>query len=167
MDQRAETISRRELLYLTLASPFAAALLPSAGYAQRPTVTQLSRQSFLSARGRVVPLDAGNSPALKLERRWSGAICTAKVTNSGKTPIRVKEVVMFEIPHSMPAGTRIYGEGFQMLSQTGGTISEFVDYGSHTDAKHYKMPIPAGARAFYGMMTLAYDNGDNDLIAFT
>ena len=54
-----------------------------------------------------------------------------------------------------------------MLSQTGGTLASPVDYGSYTDAKHYKMPIPADARAFYGMMTLAAADGNHDLLAFT
>lgn len=54
-----------------------------------------------------------------------------------------------------------------MLSQTGGTVSAPVDLGSYTDAKHYKIPIPADARAFFGMMTLAYGDGENDLLAFT
>ena len=167
MNQGAEKITRRELLSLTLASPLAAALFSASAAADRGPVTRLTRQVLTAAPSRVISVDSANSTAaLKLDRRWAGPVCTTKLTNAGSTSIRVKEVVMFEIPHAFPPETRLYGEGFQMLSQTGGTIAEPIDYGSHTDAKHYKMPIPADARAFYGMMTLAYADGENDLLAF-
>ena len=53
-----------------------------------------------------------------------------------------------------------------MLSQTGGTLGKPEDLSGLTDAKHYKMPIPTGARAVYGMMTLS-DQGIHNLLAFT
>jgi alpha-galactosidase len=168
MNQGAERLTRRELLCLTLASPLAAALFPLTSSARRGPITRLTRQAVVAAPSRVVLEDAESATAaLKLDRRWVGPICSAKLTNTGKTPVRVKEVVMFEIPHALSPETRLYGEGFQMLSQTGGTIAEPIDYGSHTDAKHYKMPIPADFSAFYGMMTFAGTDGENDLLAFT
>src|SRR6185436_5143961 len=73
--------------------------------------------------------------------------------------------------------TRLYGEGFQMLSQTGGTLGKPADLGNYTDAKHYKLPVPEGSRTLYGMMTLApplanaggsdRTEGGNFLLAFT
>ena len=33
-----------------------------------------------------------------------------------------------------------------MLSQTGGTVGAITDLGNYTDAKHYRLPEPAGAR---------------------
>ena len=168
MNQRAETLTRRELLCLALASPLAGAFLTSNTSAQTDPSTRLNKQALVNAHSRVVPIDiAGSIEAIRLDRRWTGTFCSPKLTNTGKTPVRIKEVVLFEIPHRLSPETRLYGEGFQMLSQTGGTIAETIDYGSHTDAKHYKMPIPSDARAFYGMMTLAYADGENDLLAFT
>jgi alpha-galactosidase len=75
--------------------------------------------------------------------------------------------VLFQIGSVLKPDTRVYGEGFQMLSQTSGTIAKALDLSNLTDAKHYKMPIPAGARAFYGMMTLAETGSLNHLLAFT
>lgn len=168
MNHRAETLTRRELLCLALASPLVGAFPASAASAQPDPITRLNKQAFVNAGTRIIPADGAQSiEAIRLDRRWTGTICNAKLTNTGKTPVRIKEVVLFEIPHALSPGTRLYGEGFQMLSQTGGTIAEAVDYGSHTDAKHYRMPIPSDARAFYGMMTLAYGDGENDLLAFT
>ncbi|HKG99074.1 MAG TPA: glycoside hydrolase family 36 protein, partial [Pyrinomonadaceae bacterium] len=62
---------------------------------------------------------------------------------------------------------RLYGEGFQMLSQTGGTLGQPADLGNYTDAKHYKLPAPVNAKAFYGMMTLSPSPNDHHLLAFT
>ncbi|HET6893660.1 MAG TPA: glycoside hydrolase family 36 protein, partial [Pyrinomonadaceae bacterium] len=54
-----------------------------------------------------------------------------------------------------------------MLSQTGGTLGKPTDLGNYTDAKHYKMPAPDGAKAFYGLLTLSESTGQNFLLAFT
>src|SRR5688572_4490932 len=100
MNQRADRITRRELLSLTLASPLAAALFSVSAAHGRDPVTRLTRQVFANAAGRVIPVDAGSATAaLKLDRRWVGPICTTTLTNAGGMPVRVKEVVMFEIPH--------------------------------------------------------------------
>ena len=42
-----------------------------------------------------------------------------------------------------------------MLSQTGGTLGAITDLGNYTDAKHYRLPEPAGARVVYNLLTLA------------
>jgi alpha-galactosidase len=87
--------------------------------------------------------------------------------NHGKESVPVKEVVLFDLTLPLPPSTRIYGEGFQMLSQNGGTLGQPLDLGNYADAKHYRLPVPEGARAFYGMMTLAGPDGRNFLWAFT
>ena len=87
--------------------------------------------------------------------------------NEGREPVRLKEVVLFDINLSLPPATRLYAEGFQMLSQNGGTLGEPADLGSYTDAKHYKMAAPAEGRAFYGLITLSPPQGPAQLMAFT
>ena len=62
------------------------------------------------------------------------------------------EVVLFDVPHALPPETHVYGEGFQMLSQTGGTIGQPADLGDYTDAKHYRMPQPADATVAYSLL---------------
>jgi alpha-galactosidase len=76
-------------------------------------------------------------------------------------------VVLFDLHLPLPPSTRLYGEGFQMLSQTGGTLAAPADLGNYTDAKHYKMPAPAGAKAMYGIMMLSPSATENHLLAFT
>jgi alpha-galactosidase len=154
-------ISRRKILELALVSPLAAAL-------PRVVEAQDLRSSFLKSPGRVVPLVEGADVSqVKLERRWKGLACYAQLINQGQTPVKIKEVVLFDLQLSLPATTRLYGEGFQMLTQSGGTLGQPADLGNYTDAKHYKLPAPEGAKAFYGMMMLSPTSTDNHLLAFT
>ncbi|MFL6467149.1 MAG: glycoside hydrolase family 36 protein [Pyrinomonadaceae bacterium] len=167
MHHKPELITRRDLIRLTLVSPLAVALLPAFSGAQT-RVTKLNKRVFLESPFKIIPTDeAGPIDKLRLTREWLGSFCRSRIANTGSQSVKVKEIVLFDIPHSIPNQTRLYGEGFQMLSQTGGTIGNPKDLGSHTDIKHYKMPIPADTRAFYGMMTLASEDGNNDLLAFT
>src|SRR5262249_36537172 len=86
---------------------------------------------------------------------WTGSFCRSTIVNRSRSPARVKEIVLFDVAHAWPDTTRLYGEGFQMLSQTGGTLGNPVDLGNYTDATHYRMPQPADATVAYGMVTLS------------
>jgi alpha-galactosidase len=159
-------LTRREMLSLAVASPLLAAV-PSER-AQLGRASSLDLRSLIKAPSAVVPAgDSASVSHLKLVRQWKGALCRSRLTNQGRQPERIKEVVLFDLALSLPHTTSLYGEGFQMLSQTSGTIGKPIDLGNYTDNKHYKMPIPAGARCFYGVMSLSPSAGENHLLAFT
>ena len=152
-------ISRRQILELALLSPLTAAL---------PRLVQGQKLSLREAPSAVVPVDEGDDVSrVKVERRWKGLVCQSRVVNEGAKPVRIKEVVLFDLVLSLPGTTRLYGEGFQMLSQSGGTLGQPADLGNYTDAKHYKLPAPNNAKAFYGMMMMSPSPRDNHLLAFT
>src|SRR5262249_6597301 len=65
------------------------------------------------------------------------------------------------------ASTGLYGEGFQMLSQTGGTLGSPLDYSQYTDAKHYRLRASEGSRACYGLLTLTPPGEPASVVAFT
>ena len=154
-------ISRRRILELALVSPLAAAL-------PRMAQAQGLQRSLFDAPGRVVPLIEGADVSrVNVERRWKGSICNAQLVNHGRVPVRIREVVLFDLQLPLPASTRLYGEGFQMLSQTGGSLGQPTDLGNYTDAKHYKLTVPVTAKAFYGMMTLSPSTREHHLLAFT
>ena len=154
------------MLNLALGSPLLA-LVPSINRAQEKA-KRLDLQSFVQAPSAVVPVgDASGLKQVKLARQWRGSLCRSRLINSGRESVRVKEVVLFDLALSLPPETRLYGEGFQMLSQTGGTLGQPEELGNYTDAKHYKLLIPGGARAFFGLMTLAPPEGGHHLLAFT
>jgi len=108
--------------------------------------TALTLESLKSSPGRPVRATA-TAPAeqdLRLTRQWVGRLCKSTLTNTGSKPIRVREAVLFSVPHNFPTGTAIYGEGFTMLSQTGGNIANPIDLGSFSDRAHYRIPQPLG-----------------------
>jgi len=104
--------------------------------------------------------------ALKLSGTREGDLYRARLTNTGKTPVHVKEVALFRIEHDFPGDTTLYGESFQMLSQTGGTLANPVNLG-YDELAHYKIPQPPDARVITGMMTLTPPGGPTHLLAFT
>ena len=109
-------------------------------------------------------------PGVVLDREWQGNVCKSRIVHQlergrVQSPARV-DVVLFRIEHALPPETRIYGESFQMLSQTAGTLAKPVDLG-YSELQHYKMPQPDGVRAFSGMLTLTPPDGDTVLLAFT
>jgi alpha-galactosidase len=163
----SEGISRREVLKAALASPIVAAASVLAR-SPEPKPDQLSQGLIAGTHGQVVAVDdAVAARQVKLVRSWHGPICNSRVTNHGRKPVRLREVVLFDIPLSESPTTTLYGEGFQMLTQTGGTLGEPVNYSQYTDARHYKLPQPTDARVFYGMMTLSPPTDGHKLFAFT
>lgn len=98
---------------------------------------------------------------------WERARARPRVTNRGSAAVRVKEVIVFSRVFAMAPSTAIYGEGFQMLTQTGGTILAPADLSQYTDAKHYRIPASGEGRAYYGLLTLTPPGEETQLFAFT
>ncbi len=90
----------------------------------------------------------------------------AELTNSGQSA-KIDEVVICDIPTHFPEESGLYGEGFTMLSQTGGTIGHPVDIGAYTDHRHYKMPMPAEATTVYNVLTISPPGKPTILMGFT
>ena len=66
----------------------------------------------------------GEGGGLRSDSSVTGTARTAVLASSTPAPhpSRIREVVLFDVVHGLPAETALYGEGFQMLSQTGGTL---------------------------------------------
>jgi alpha-galactosidase len=152
------TLSRRTVLQL-------AASLPAAAWLQR--VNALDATAFTGAPWKAVAADETAAPAaVQLTRTWNEGRCQFVLRNTGSTPVALKEVVLFEVRHALPRETPVYGEGFQMLSQTGGTLNALTDLGNYTDREHYKLPQPPGASVVYNLLTLESPNA-HQILAFT
>ncbi|MBI4889753.1 MAG: alpha-galactosidase [Acidobacteria bacterium] len=122
---------------------------------------------WMAAPPRAIATDGSAAPGCRVERRWQGRLCRARVTNRGKNPVALREIVLFEGNHGCGAETPIYGEGFTMLSQTGGTIAAPAQIGNYTDRKHYKIPEPADATTLYNLLCLSPAGQPHTLLAFT
>ena len=155
--------SRREILSFAILSPLSRLALQgtSGGY------EQLTQRAVERATGYVVPIEGESIGGVKLYRRWTGPLCRSSVTNTGRNPVRLAQVVLFDLTNTLPSETALYGEGFQMLSQTGGTLGQPADLGNYTDAKHYRLPAPSDTKALYGMMTLSPPDHGHQMLAFT
>lgn len=163
---KAKELTRREVLRAALVTP-ALAALPKLAQAQHRSVKLFGRQTLVKAPGFVVPSGGQSVRQVKLSRQWRGSLCRSRLINQGQENVQVKEVVVFDLKMDLPSETRLYGEGFQMLTQSGGTLGQPLDLGNYTDAKHYRLAAPEAAKAFYGMMTLAPPGDANFLLAFT
>ena len=138
-------MNRRELLALAIGSP----LLALGGREAPP-----KRLALADAPWRVITSDGRPATDVRIERTWNGSICRSRAVNRGKQAVHLREIVLFDAPHDLPPDTPFYGEGMQMLTQTGGTIGKPIDLGNYTDPKHYKLPEPAGAKTVYGLTVL-------------
>ncbi len=112
-----------------------------------------------------------DSPAtddqVEIRRDWQDNSCKVTLVNGGLRPVRVHEVVVASVPHGLPLETPMWGEGFTMLSQTGGTIGAPIDLGGYTDRQHYRIPQPADATTVYGALTLSPPGQPHVVLAFT
>jgi alpha-galactosidase len=116
---------------------------------------------------RAIATDGSVVAACRVSRRWSGSVCRSSVTNTGRTPVALREIVLFEGVHGYSAQSPFYGEGFTMLSQTGGTLGQPEAIGGYLDSKHYKIPEPEGATTVYGAACVSPANDRHELMAFT
>ena len=137
------------------------------GLAALPLAQVLNRRPARSLRGRVIALDGTDAAGVELTKDWRDAYCRSRVTNRTSRAIHIKEVVLFDAELAMPPETTLYGEGFQMLTQTGGTLAAPVDFSQYTDAKHYRIAEAEQARSFYGLVTLTPPDRGTTLCAFT
>jgi alpha-galactosidase len=155
-------MNRRTFLDVAAAS----ALVPRLSLAADKT--RLDFDDLRGARGWVVPVDP-KAPGLadvRLERDGGPRRWTPRLVNKGKRPVRIREVIVFSLPHRLPADTQLYGESFQMLSQTTGTIGKPNDLG-YSEPSHYKIPGPTDATVVTGLLTLTPPGQPTQALAFT
>ena len=113
-----------------------------------------------------VGLDGRRIDHVEILCTWSGTLCRLRAINRGPS-VRVKEIVVASQRLVLPADTALYGEGFQMLSQTAGTVGSPADLSQYTDARHYRIPAASDTRSYYGLLTVTPSNADTRLFAFT
>ena len=156
-------MNRRDFIRLSAGSLAAACWSPRS---QGSPVTL--REKLRRSPGRIVPSLPAEDAAkhVELERSWDNDVCRLKLVNRGKQSVRSKEVVVCEVHHGLPGETALYGESFQMLSQTAGTLSNPVDLG-YSELKHYRIPQPAEALALSGLLTLSPPGKQSLLLGFS
>ena len=97
----------------------------------------ISRRTFLELTAWAATVASGR---IEVNVTRQGPLVRPRVRNRGRAPVRVNDVVVFEEALSLPADTALYGEGFQMLTQTAGTLAAPLNLSQYTDAGHYRIP---------------------------
>jgi alpha-galactosidase len=142
------------------------ALVPL-GTALAAPAARMDLAALRAAPARAVPVDPQGAGKVQVERSWDGGHCRARVVNHGTQPVKLREVVLASVAHGLPDETQLYGESFQMLSQTVGTLGKPIDLG-YAEVKHYKIPQPPDVTAVVtGLLTLSPPGGDALALAFT
>jgi alpha-galactosidase len=104
---------------------------------------------------------------LRLNTTWKGDRCSFSLTNISRQPVKVGNIILFDLPqHGLKSSTPVYGEGFQMLTDTKGILGAAYPSG-YADADHYKIPQPDGIRTVYGMMTMDLGTDGHVLLGFS
>jgi len=143
-------------------------LMLTSGLTAADTEPMLDPSVLADAKGWVEVSDPSvDATQVALDRTWEGPFCLSKITNKGERPVRVKEIVLFRLPHALPPQTEFYGEGFTMLSQTGGTLEKPENIGGYLDKAHYRLPQPEDATVVYELLLLAPPASQQRLLGFT
>jgi len=124
---------------------------------------QNSPSKVEDAQGNLISADQ-----LIVERKWEGTICKSTVKNVGNTSLKPANIILFDLPeHGLNPKSPVYGEGFQMLAQNGGTLDSLINIGPYPDPKHYRIPNLHGLTTAYGVMSVSLNPDDHLLMGFT
>src|SRR5579884_4281633 len=104
---------------------------------------------------------------IEVNRIWDGNICRSVVTNRGTEAVRLREVVLFAGRLDLAPTTAIYGEAYQTLSQTIGTLANPVNVSRYSDHEHYRMPSTPGMITVYNTVVLSVPPDRYVLSGFT
>ncbi len=134
-------------------------------------VASLTAQSITEAIKNSKPLvvlkDGSLSADVKIDRKWNGNNCKISITNNNSSTVKIKEVILFSADKLFAGGTPVYGEGFQLLSQTGGTLAQPKNIGYFTESKHYQLAEPPGYKVVYNLLHLSPSPNDQYLLGFS
>lgn len=115
---------------------------------------------------RIVVTGKEDTDALKLTREYCGTCIRFQIENTGKKAIPIKEICLLEGKVTLLPETRFYAEGYNKLSQYGGTIGNPESIGNYTDKDHYRLPTTDQMFTAYNMLLIYEGDGICDLIGF-
>jgi alpha-galactosidase len=105
---------------------------------------------------------------LKISRQWTGNICKTTLKNTSTRSLYPSNVILFNLSnHTLNPDCMVYGDGFQMLHQNGGTLARRDNIGAYPDNQHYKIPDPHGLPTAYGVLAISIKPDDCLLLGFT
>lgn len=113
----------------------------------------------LLARLRQLPADPALPDTLLQTRQWEGPLCRVRLDNTGKQSEAVHHWRLFEGDLGLAPDAAIYGEGFQMLAQTGGRWNAPEHLGRCPDASVYRITADHGYHTVHNLLLVALEGG--------
>ncbi|MFQ2545707.1 glycoside hydrolase family 36 protein [Aeromonas caviae] len=113
----------------------------------------------LLARLRQLPADPALPDTLRQTRQWEGPLCRVRLDNTGKQSEAVHHWRLFEGDLGLAPDSAIYGEGFQMLAQTGGRWNAPEHLGRCPDASVYRITADHGYHTVHNLLLVAQEGG--------
>ncbi|MGU5686930.1 MULTISPECIES: glycoside hydrolase family 36 protein [Aeromonas] len=113
----------------------------------------------LLARLRQLPADPALPDTLLQTRQWEGPLCRVRLDNTGKQSEAVHHWRLFEGDLGLAPDAAIYGEGFQMLAQTGGHWNAPEHLGRCPDASVYRITADHGYHTVHNLLLVAQEGG--------
>ena len=115
----------------------------------------------------IFKLNSNLDNGLILNSKWNGNTCDITLTNNSDSEQIIGDITLFTAEMIYPKDTEFYGEGFNMLSQYGGTIEDFKLLGSYSDYDHYRLKKPNNINQVYNMLLIFPKEQDSLLIGFS
>ena len=113
----------------------------------------------LLARLRQLPADPALPDTLLQTRQWEGPLCRVRLDNTGEQSEAVHHWRLFEGDLGLAPDAAIYGEGFQMLAQTGGRWNAPEHLGRCPDASVYRITADHGYHTVHNLLLVALEGG--------
>lgn len=110
------------------------------------------------------PVSADN---YKISAVWEGEICRLQFISTGPEKLYPGKTAVLKMDMPFAPETPVYGEGYNKLSQYGGTAGHVSLIGTLGDYGHYKLPKPEGYQQVYNMVRFAPEDSENLLMGFT
>lgn len=125
----------------------------------------------ISASVRLSDETIASEKEISVEKGWTGNILRSRVINNSNKSLKIKEIVLFSGEMPLANDTDFYGEGFNMLTQYSGTLSEPKVVGAYgTDWDFFRIPktrFNINLWTVYNLILLSPKASQHILMAFT
>ena len=111
----------------------------------------------------IFKLNSSPNERVEIIGKWQGNVCALSLVNGTDKDYILEDVSLFTAENPFTPDTKFYGEGYNMLSQYGGTIEDFKLTGSFSDYGHYKFKKPDNMNQVYNM-AIFYPEGQKPLL---
>ncbi|WP_105617616.1 glycoside hydrolase family 36 protein [Vallitalea okinawensis] len=124
-------------------------------------------KKLMNSKSSVEMTEDYDKTTVELSLLWDGSLLKSSITNKGNEVVKLDEVIIMSGEHGLPGDTKLYGEGYNMLSQYKGTLDKEVAITKYTEQGHYKFKQKEDYRTVYNLAVIEKQIDDYILLGFT